>query len=73
MIFKSKKITLFGIIILIFCSLLINLLEIIGNEQNIKMIIPNKVIFFDLKIVPKIIKKIIKNNGLAIKGKILCR
>ena len=45
----------------------------IGNEKKIKIIIPRKLNFLDLKIVPKIIIKITKNSGLIIMGKILLR
>ena len=49
------------------------LLEIIGKEQKNNISKPKKVIFLDLKNVPIIIKKKIRNNGLVIKGKILCK
>ena len=43
----------------------------IGNEEIIRITITNKLIFFELKAIPIIIKKMTKNNGLTIKGKIL--
>lgn len=50
-----------------------NLLDTIGNEMKIKIIIPIKLNFLRLKMIPRIINPITNINGLKIKGNILCR
>ena len=42
-----------------------------GIEPMTNMATPAKLIFFELKISPNIIKLIIKNSGLNIRGRIL--
>ena len=48
-----------------------NLLDTIGTEKIINMAIPIKLIFFEFKINPSIIKLIIRNSGLNNRGRIL--
>ena len=44
-----------------------------GIEPMTNMATPAKLIFFELKISPNIIKLIIRNSGLNNSGRILCK
>jgi hypothetical protein len=54
-----------------FSKLVISLLENIGSEQIIKMLIANMPAILDLKTIPHIIIMITKNIGLTMSGRIL--